>query len=117
MPASKASGVRPPSKDWADERAEKLLAEMRGKPAQVVLRILAGALREVLAKAEADFETFEPLVETFEGRYLLSTVDGFCNDCGIPYAEGEKVWWLGPGHGALCEGCRKASEWTKENKR
>jgi len=106
--------------DWADTLAEKLLAEMRGKPRVVVLRILAdafrremSALREKLTKAEADLDIFEPVREEFEGRFVDANHFGYCKDCGAPYVEGEKIWWLGPGKGAYCEGCQKASEWAK----
>lgn len=51
-------------------------------------------------------EQTEPVAEDFEGKYMESQMDGFCASCGVPYAEGERIFWLGPGSGALCEGCR-----------
>ena len=110
--------------DWADEEAEKLLTEMRGKPKRIVLTALACALRRAagdaakkLAVAESAIETLEslePVESSFEGSWVESQYDGFCKDCGSPYAVGKLVWWLGPGRGAYCEGCQKASEWAKE---
>lgn len=49
-----------------------------------------------------------PVVEVFEGRMMESRHNGFCDDCGTPYAEGETVFWRGPGRGVLCRGCRVA---------
>jgi hypothetical protein len=43
-----------------------------------------------------------------EGKMMASKYNGFCSDCGEPYAEGETVFWRGPGQGVLCRGCRVA---------
>ena len=110
--------------DWADAEAERLLSEMRGKPRSVVLRLLSEALRNAagdaatkLSLAESaieSLESLEPVESSFEGSWVESQYDGFCKDCGSPYAVGQLVWWLGPGRGAYCEGCQKASKWAEE---
>jgi hypothetical protein len=76
---------------------------------------LVGLLREVL---ECDvcppgtmvrlglLEETEPVAEDFDGKYMESQLDGFCGQCGVPYAEGERIFWLGPGRGALCSSCK-----------
>ncbi len=78
---------------------------------------MAGLLREVL---ECDvcppgtlvklgiMEETDPIAEHFEPQVMESQHDGFCNECGVPYAEGEQILWLGPGRGALCSGCGSA---------
>jgi hypothetical protein len=50
-------------------------------------------------------EQTQPVAEDFEGKLMESQVDGFCTECGVPYAEGETIFWLGPGRGAMCSGC------------
>lgn len=51
-------------------------------------------------------ENTEPVREDFEGKLMESQVDGFCVRCGVPYAEGEQIFWLGTGQGAACMACR-----------
>jgi hypothetical protein len=53
---------------------------------------------------------FEDIGDGFSGMYLESKFFGYCMDCGQAYMEGERIWWLGPGRGAYCEGCRVAEE-------
>lgn len=62
------------------------------------------------AKLDALLEVeLEPVGEpAFEGRFLEANHDGFCNDCGMPYAVGETIFWRGPGRGVDCQGCRIA---------
>ena len=76
---------------------------------------LVGLLREVL---ECDvcppgtmaklgvLENTEPIREDFEGKLMESQVDGFCVRCGVPYAGGEQIFWLGTGQGASCMACQ-----------
>jgi len=55
--------------------------------------------------------------EGFEGKYMESKYQGFCSDCGVPYEEGELVFWQGRGRGVLCRGCRIAETDPKVKKR
>lgn len=52
--------------------------------------------------------------EGFAGKFVDSLFDGFCQDCGTPYAMGESVFWQGKGKGALCRGCRVADAVVKK---
>ena len=66
------------------------------------------------AKLDALME-MEPIPEKqqdFDGKFLESLYDGFCSDCGTPYAVGELIWYQGKGKGVLCRGCRVAETAT-----
>lgn len=73
-------------------------------------------LREIYDDYDLEPVGFEP-AEQFQGMYLESKMDGFCKDCAEPYEEGDKIWWLGAGKGAWCEGCKKADDYLKAEER
>jgi len=98
------------------EECKKLIARALETPALGVCIMALKAVRELelcppgtLAMLEA-FRQMEPVLpdDGFEGKFVESLYDGFCKDCGTPYAEGELVFWQGRGKGALCQGCRVA---------
>jgi hypothetical protein len=93
------------------EECEALIDRALKDPALGVCIMALKAVRELeLCAKVAAFTEMEPVVpeDNFEGKYMESKYDGFCSDCGTPYADGELVFWQGRGKGVLCQGCRVA---------
>lgn len=96
------------------EKARELVAQALESSTLGQALLALRAVQELELCPKGTLEKLELLTgmshveERFEGKMMPSRYDGFCSDCGNPYAEGETIFWRGAGVGVLCRGCRVA---------